>query len=54
MHRQDDLLSASRHVMHEQELELEEFKDELDITSHENRILRRSMENLTDEAVFTR
>ncbi|XP_069119447.1 outer dense fiber protein 2-like isoform X4 [Argopecten irradians] len=54
MVHKDDLLDASRQVMREQERELDEYKDELDITAHENHILRRSMENLTDEAVYSR
>ncbi|XP_021362358.1 outer dense fiber protein 2-like isoform X2 [Mizuhopecten yessoensis] len=54
MVHKDDLLHASRHVMHEQERELDEYKDELDITEHENQILRRSMENLNDEAAYSR
>ncbi|XP_060071197.1 outer dense fiber protein 2-like isoform X3 [Ylistrum balloti] len=54
MVHKDDLLDASRQVMREQERELDEYKDELDITEHENRILRRSMENLNEEAVFSR
>ncbi|KAJ8300949.1 hypothetical protein KUTeg_022468 [Tegillarca granosa] len=50
----NEILDASRHVMEQQERELDDIKDELTVTERQNRILRRSMEMLDDEATVTR
>ena len=52
--RKDEELNASRQVMEEQEQELLDYKDELSQTERENRLLRKSMDMLKDEAEATR
>ena len=52
--RKEDELNASRHVLEEQEQELQEYKDELCLTERENRLLRRGMDMFKDEADATR
>ena len=54
LERKEDLLETSRHVMDVQERELEETKDELSMAEHENKLLRKSMEMLSEEANVNR
>ena len=52
--RQEDELNTSRRVLEEQELEIEEYRDELVYSSRQNRILKTSMGILHDEAEAVR
>lgn len=54
LERKEDLLETSRHVMDVQERELEDTKDELSMAEHENKLLRKSMEMLSEEANVNR
>ena len=52
--RKEEELNASRQVLEEQEQEILEYRDELSQTERENRLLRKSMDMLKDEAEATR
>ena len=52
--RKDEELNASRQVLEEQEQELLDYRDELSQTERENRLLRKGMGMLHDEAEATR
>ena len=54
MEKKEELLETSRHVMDLQERELEDAKDELNLAEHENKLLRKSMELLSEEADVNR
>ncbi|XP_071509916.1 outer dense fiber protein 2-like [Diadema antillarum] len=51
--RAKEQLDLSRRVLEEQEDELRDFKEELQMTERENRLLRKSMDQLKDDAHYT-
>ncbi|XP_041370937.1 outer dense fiber protein 2-like isoform X1 [Gigantopelta aegis] len=49
MEKKDDLLQQSQHVIEKQELDLQDFQQELSVTERQNRLLRQSMDLLGND-----